>query len=222
MSLAPRGKGRVPIAVFAKPPIARQVKTRLARALGEEHVARLAAAFVRDTWATVRSLPWARPILATTTTDAAPFGLGDDLELWLQGDGDLGERMERVLARALGEAPEALLIGADVPGLPASHLDAALTALASSDVVIGPSEDGGFYLIGATRLPTGSLGGLPWSRGDSCARTEERLTALGLSLARAPGWFDVDEPQDLARLERALAEDARAAPETRAALRALR
>ena len=113
-------------------------------------------------------------------------------------------------------------MGADVPGLPAAHLDAARAALARSDVVIGPSEDGGFYLIGASRLPAGALFGLPWSRADSLRRTEDRLAALGISIARSPGWFDVDEAADLARLERLLAEDARPAPWTRAALRAAR
>jgi rSAM/selenodomain-associated transferase 1 len=218
VSASRRGDGRVPVAVFAKPPVAGDVKTRLARALGAERAARLAAAFLRDTWAVVRALPWARPVLATTTTDPTPFGLGGDVELWQQGDGDLGERMERTLARALGEAPAALLIGADAPALPASHLDAARAALGSSDVVLGPSEDGGFYLIGATRLPEGSLAGLPWSRADSRLRTEAQLTARGLRVARAPEWFDVDEARDLARLGRVLAEDPRAAPATRAAL----
>ena len=86
--------------------------------IGEAKAARLALAFLHDTWAMVGELPWARPVLATTTLDGAPFDLGEDVEIWLQGDGDLGERMERVLARGVDEAGVALLIGADVPGTP--------------------------------------------------------------------------------------------------------
>ncbi len=211
---------RVPVCVFAKPPVAGAVKTRLAPSLGEVGAARLALAFFLDTWATVQALPWARPVLAATTLDPSAFGL-DAPEVWLQGEGDLGERMARVLARGVEEAGCALVLGADLPGLPASHLDAAWRALANHDVVLGPSEDGGFYVLGAKKLPAGALSGLPWSTSQTRARTEERFASLGLTVAHAPSWFDVDEPGDLEHLRRLLTDNPACAPRTRQAWREL-
>lgn len=220
MTAWPRAsEGRVPVCIFAKPPVPGEAKTRLAREVGFVEAARLARAFLHDTWATVSTLPWARPILATTTSDLIPFGLGDDLVVWPQGPGDLGNRLERILARGVAEAGQALVIGADIPGLPQGHLDVARHVLESHDVVLGPTEDGGFYLIGASRhLPVGALSDIPWSCEDTLTKTEERLMRAGLSLARAPSWFDVDEPADLVRARQMLAHNPMAAPRTRQAL----
>jgi uncharacterized protein len=209
---------RVPVCVFAKPPLAGLAKTRLAGELGASRAAALARAFFQDTWATVCARPWARPILASTTDDVASFGLLRRPEVWLQGEGDLGARMEHVLRQALGQAPRALLIGADLPGLPPDHLDAALATLDQAEVVLGPSADGGFYLLGATRLRPGALSGLIWSVASTHARTRERLVATGHSVGAAPAWFDVDEPGDLPRLRAMLAETPSLAPRTRFAL----
>jgi hypothetical protein len=208
----------VPVCVFAKPPLPGAVKTRLARGVGARRAAQLALAFFHDTWATVGALPWARPILASTTPDLSAFALGGDVEVWLQGTGDLGARMERVLERGIAEAGRALVIGTDIPGLPAGHLEEAQAALARHEAVIGPAEDGGFYLLGLSRITPGLLADLPWSAPDTRARTEERLTRAGLSPARIPAWFDVDEPEDLARLQRLLVAHPGAAPRTRRAL----
>lgn len=209
---------RVPVCVFAKPPVVGAAKTRLAPEIGADGAARLARAFFEDTWATVRALAWARPILATTTRDATAFGLSPDVELWEQGPGDLGARMERILARAVAEAGRAIVVGADLPGLPARHLELAHAALATHDAVLGPVDDGGFYLIGLARVPVGLLADLPWSTAETLRRTEQRLRTAGLTLARAPFWFDVDEPHDLVRLRSLLARHPARAPRTRAAL----
>lgn len=212
---------RVPVCVFAKPPVVGEAKTRLARHVGANAAARLARAFFEDTWAVVRDLPWARPILATTTPDVTAFGerfAHEDVEVWMQGDGDLGARMERVLARAVGEAGRAIGIGSDLPGLPAAHLEAARAALETHDAVLGPADDGGFWLLGLSRVPEGLLRALPWSAPDTLARTERRLAELGLACARAPGWFDVDEAHDLVRVLQLLEQDSARAPRTFAAV----
>lgn len=211
--------GRVPVCVFTKPPLAGESKTRLARVIGEGAAQRLARAFFEDTWATVGALGWARPILATTAPDASAFGLaGEAVEVWPQGAGDLGQRMERILARVVGEAGRAILIGADLPGLPPQHLDIARDDLDHHEAVLGPADDGGFYLVGLSRVPRGLFTGLGWSAPDTLVRTERRLVDCGLTLARAPSWFDVDEIYDLARVRRMLDSEPTRAPRTRAAL----
>lgn len=206
------------VCVFSKAPRPGRVKTRLASAVGAEGAAELARAFLADTWAAVARLPWARPVAAVDgrpAFDAWPAGC----TVWPQGGGDLGRRMERVLRRALRDAPFAIALGSDSPGLPPRLLEAARGQLAACDAVLGPAEDGGFYLLGLRRCPRGLLRELPWSSADTFARTCERLRARGLTLAILPVWFDVDRPADLARLRRLLARGRIHAPHTRRALR---
>ncbi len=209
------------LCVFAKPPRPGEVKTRLASALGPDAATRLATAFLRDTWSSVRAVPWARAVLASTSDDPDALGLDAEDPLWAQGDGDLGERMERVLRRALTEAPWAMALGADSPGMPHALLEAARAALTDHDAVLGPTPDGGYYLLGLRRCPPGALRGLPWSQPDTRAATRARLEALGLTVAELPPFFDVDTAEDLPRLATWLRRAPDAAPATRAALAAI-
>ncbi len=202
---------RTAVCVFAKPSRPGLVKTRLEPKVGAEAAARLARAFLQDTWNAVGALPWARRILATTEIDAqAPAGG----EIWLQGQGDLGQRLARVLRRALRTNGHAIALGADSPGLPPALLEQARVQLCSRDAVLGPCADGGFYLIGLARCPPGLLGNLKWSASDTFERTRARLERRGLSTAILPEWFDVDRPRDLARLSRLIARGAVKAPKT--------
>ena len=130
------------ICVLAKPPEAGRVKTRLAATLGAEGAAALASCFLADTLAGLAGLDWAQVIVAST----GPLAAGDH-EIWPQGEGDLGARLERVLRRALTLAPCALAIGADSPGRPASLFAAAWAALRDADAVLGPAEDGGLHRV---------------------------------------------------------------------------
>ena len=166
-----------------------------------------------------RRLSWTRPILATTSRR----GLDPpaEAEVWLQGPGDLGDRLARILRRALRRSPCAVAVGADSPGLPASRLEDARRALRDHDAVLGPSADGGFYLLGLTRCPPGLLRGLSWSVEDTFDRTRERLEIRGLSTAILGEWFDVDGFDDLMRLRRMIARGRVSAPHTSRALAAL-
>jgi rSAM/selenodomain-associated transferase 1 len=205
--------------VFAKPAVPGLAKTRLVPEVGAEAAARLARAFLEDTWVAARRLPWTRPILATTSRKGLDPPAG--AEVWLQGPGDLGERLARILRRALRSSPSAIALGADSPGLPASRLEAARRALRNHDAVMGPAADGGFYLLGLTRCPPGLLRDLAWSAEDTFERTRERLECRGLPTAVLPEWFDVDGFSDLVRLRRMIARGRVAAPRTARALAAL-
>jgi len=185
------------LCVFAKPPRVGQVKTRLAAAIGEAQAAALARAFFEDTWSKATSLRWARAVLATTDPGASEWVGVECAPVWPQGKGDLGDRLERVLRRALQETPAALAIGTDTPGLPPLLLSQAREALRSADAVVGPCEDGGFYLLGLRRCPEGLLRDLPWSAPETFRRTLARLRERGLSTAVIAPWFDVDRPEDL-------------------------
>lgn len=208
-------KGR--ICVFAKPPKPGVVKTRLIPLVGEEAAATLARAFLLDTCAAVRGLNWAKPVLAVT--EAFPSSdVPDRFEGWQQGEGDLGARLERVLRRGLEDSPFAIAVGADSPGLPLEYLEQACATLTFADAVIGPCDDGGFYLLGLRRCPEGLFAGIPWSHRNTFAQTLAKLKAAGLRVSILDAWFDVDRPEDLTRLRRKIACGQIQAPETRRAL----
>ncbi|MBI3071997.1 MAG: TIGR04282 family arsenosugar biosynthesis glycosyltransferase [Deltaproteobacteria bacterium] len=213
-------EARIPVCIFAKPPRAGLVKTRLAAALGREAAAELARAFLRDTWHAVSALPWARPILATTEPMSCEIGL-DGAEVWIQGPGDLGSRLERILCSALNGHRSAIALGADTPGLPVRFLTGAKRALESADSVIGPCDDGGFYIVGLTRCFDGIFREIPWSTAATFEKTRDRFTASGFSPVLLPRWFDVDTPKDLARLADLIARHGIRAPETLRLLRSM-
>jgi len=209
------------VCVFAKPPRPGQVKTRLAPAVGEAWAAALARAFLGDTWSAASSLPWARAVLATTEPAAGEWVGTKRAPIWPQGRGDLGDRLERVLRRALHDTPAALAIGTDTPGLPPILFSQARSALRGADAVLGPCEDGGFYLLGLRRCPTGLLRELPWSAADTFVQTLSRFRERGLRTAVIAPWFDVDRPADLACLHALIAGGELRAPRTARALEAL-
>ena len=201
------------ICVFAKPPAPGRVKTRLVPLLGSSGAAELAMAFLQDTWTALTVLPWAKTVLAST--EERPLdGLDGPVQVWLQGEGDLGVRLENVVRRALRNHPYAIAIGADSPGLPAKFLEQAREALTRVDAVIGPCEDGGFYLLGLRNCPEGLLSGIPWSAAETCKETIAKVQAAGLSLQILDPWFDVDTAEDLEKLNSLISSNQVHAPRT--------
>lgn len=211
----------VTLCIFAKVPRAGTVKTRLAASIGAEPAARLAEAFLRDTLSLARDFPSARVVLALAGGESETSFEDANVPVWAQGDGDLGDRMERTMRRALAETPCVLALGTDSPGLPRRFIEGALETLETHDAVIGPADDGGFYLLGLRECQPGLLRGLPWSASETCSRTLARLTDRGLRVGVIPGWFDVDTAQDLKRLDRLLASGEIIAPLTRSVLQEL-
>ena len=209
------------VCVFAKPPQAGRAKTRLAAAVGNQKAGALARAFFDDTWARVSKVPWARPVLASTEDDPGAFGL-ERVELWLQGEGDLGERLEKVMRRALDCAPWVIALGADCPAMPSIALDEARAALDTHDAVLGPADDGGYYLLGLRRLPSGLLANLPWSVPHTLRSTLERFSRQGVSSALISPAFDIDEPADLQRLWNLLEDQPQRAPHSYRVLKSLK
>lgn len=202
------------ICVFAKPPAPGRVKTRLVPLLGSRGAAELATAFLQDSWTAITALPWAQPVLASTE-EGRPDGLRGPVEVWLQEAGDLGVRLENIVRRALCNHPYAIVIGADSPGLPAKFLEQAREALAQVDAVIGPCEDGGFYLLGLRNCPEGLLSGIPWSAAKTFEETIAKIRAAGLTTQVLGPWFDVDTAKDLEKLDSLISSNQIHAPQTK-------
>jgi uncharacterized protein len=214
----------IPVCIFAKPFIAGHVKTRLARALGDKRAADLAAAMFRDVWQTVSSCPGVRPVLATLQPDIdcagdahidCPVQIAKH-DILLQGEGDLGARLESIFRQVLATAPAAIAVGADTPLLTSAHLQRAVHALGTHDAVIGPCPDGGFYLMALRACPRGLFSDLPWSAPKTAYATKRRLEACGFSVQELDPLFDVDTPDDLALLTASLTRQPSIAPATHA------
>lgn len=205
----------IPICIFAKPPVAGKVKTRLLAELGAEAAAGLASAMLRDVWCAAACCTNGRPILAAAEPGGFPIDVSEE-NIWLQSEGDLGQRLECILRRALETAPAAIALGADSPLVAPAQIEESLAALETYDAAIGPCADGGFYLLALKRCPPGLFRDLPWSCAKTFEATKERLEQNRISVTAITPLFDVDTAEDLTLLGALLGESPELAPATRA------
>ncbi|MBI2481637.1 MAG: glycosyltransferase [Planctomycetia bacterium] len=123
------------------------------------------------------------------------------LFLWPQTQGDLGSRMASFFDDCFRDgAGRVVLIGSDSPTVPTEFVESAFRLLGERDVVLGPTDDGGYYLVGASREVAGIFEHIDWSTERVWDQTVARLGEIGLSCASLPQWYDVDEVKDLERL----------------------
>lgn len=192
--------------VLAKAPVAGLAKTRLIPALGAAGAAALAERLLRHAVAEAAAAGFAQVELCGAPDASHPafaeLQAKHGLALSLQGEGDLGARMHRALARALARWPQALLIGTDAPALDAARLRQAAAALAAPgvDAVFVPAVDGGYALVGLKAPAPLLFDGMVWSTPQVMQHTRERATAAGLRLAELIPVADIDEPADLHQL----------------------
>ncbi len=206
------------ICIFAKPPRPGETKTRLAPAIGADNAARVAQALLEDVIDTALRVPGASVVLSVTESFAL---LGRSLQIWLQPEGDLRVRIEHALSRALLESRCAIAVGADTPGLTPAMLDDAIRRLDSCDAVIGPAQDGGYYLLGLRRCPPDLLRNIRWSHRATLDDTIARFQQLGVRYSLLPKWFDLDTPKDLTRMRYMLSAKLITAPHLRTALHSI-
>lgn len=185
--------------LFAKYPVPGSVKTRMIPALGAERAARLHRRLTETALDTARAS--GEPVtvsFAGRSDKAFRSWLGQDVHLLEQVWGDLGVRMQAAFAEAfrLG-ADKVIAIGADVPQLTSARLHEALDALDHADVVIGPAEDGGYYLIGMRCLHVELFHGIDWGSDVVLTQTQRVLKASGLRSFNLPLLADMDRPEDL-------------------------
>jgi len=202
---------RIAVAIMAKAPRAGEVKTRLCPPFSPSEAAELYHCFLRDKIAQVRGLAGASPVIAFTPADGRSLfeGLAPGFRLIPQEGADLSSRLLNSLDQLVGEGHVgALLIDSDTPTLPADFLRRAVDLVATPeiDLVLGPSDDGGYYLIGMRTVRPTLFREIPWSTADVLSETIKRAEAERLRIACLPPWFDVDTPGDLARLSASIAE----------------
>lgn len=244
--------GRDVVYVVAKAPRAWQSKTRLCPPLRPEQAAALAAAFLRDTVALASRagpdvrlicrdaaeraalLPYATsPTPATSATPATSVtSAGVSATVHVQTGTGLGDALESAFTQGLADGYRAVgVLGMDTPALPPAVLAEAFARLRAipqagggqpADVALGPSLDGGYYLLAARRLHPRLFRDMVWSTSEVARETLGRCATLGLRTHLVATWDDVDDAASLERLRGFLAgAPAEVAPHTRAALDAL-
>lgn len=204
------------VIVMVKAPRAGEVKTRLVPPLSESEAASLAACFAQDTVLN------AQHVVSNVLVAYAPSDARVDLEailpsdlLWCEQAGvNLGERLDSVAEHvfSLGFSPFVIL-GADSPTLPAVLIQEALNVLASADadITLGPTDDGGYYLVGLHSPVRGLFQNIDWSTASAFLQTAANAAKLRLRLRTLPCWYDIDTPRDLTRL----ADEMRSSEEAR-------
>ena len=217
----------VALVVMARSPVGgEEPKTRLAGEVSSAEDRRhLYSAFLADTIAACRGVG-ATAFRLAYTPDGGVTGFRElgvtDAELLTQRGTDLGAR-ERGIFADLFEAGfgKVVVIGSDLPTLPISHIRQAIAQIDIGTVVLGPSEDGGYYLIGLAASGPGSevpdlFTGIRWSTSSALNDTRAAAERAGVQVQLVPLWYDVDDAEGLSRLRRELDEpDGRTrAPET--------
>lgn len=183
------------LVLFARFPVAGACKTRLIPAVGAAGAADIHRHLTQRTVGVLRQ-SGQQVILAYTGAEKRDFAewLGDDIAYVRQAEGDLTDK----LLACLNPAP-VLFFGADTPDLTADIVHKAIAALHTHDVVLGPAEDGGYYLIGMRRALPELLTDMPWSTDQVMPETLRRLSQLGIEPVILETLSDCDRPEDLAR-----------------------
>lgn len=190
------------------------VKTRLAATIGESHAATLHALCVSALTERLATSADRRVIAFTPAPAEHAFRCVSRgaWEVLPQGAGDLGQRMQQFFHWALSQAERVVLIGSDSPDLPGAFIEQAFASLQRSDVVLGPAQDGGYYLIGAARRVPPVFERIAWSTPQVWPQTVDQLAAAGIAWHELPGWYDVDDQPALNALLARLRSNSSADP----------
>jgi hypothetical protein len=199
------------LALFAKAPVFGKVKTRMEGVLGKEGALSLHRALIHYVFGNLNAAALC-PITLWVATDGVENNskaLHDDLFLSIcnisdinEQDGeDLGRRMAFAATQALAKNDYVVLVGADCASVDAAYLESALLALESGEsIVIGPAEDGGYVLLGLRGVPECLFADIEWGASTVLEATRQNLRNAGLKWIELEPRWDVDRPEDLARL----------------------
>ncbi|MFT4679015.1 MAG: rSAM/selenodomain-associated transferase 1 [Litorivivens sp.] len=180
--------------IMAKPPIAGKVKTRLARGIGDENALVVYRNLLQHTMDVAQTSALKPEVFATeksTYFDETGF------DQHLQSEGDLGDKMDLACRQMLKSAQKVVIIGTDCPDISHKHIDEANNLLDSHDVVFGPCEDGGYYLLGLKIAHKELFENLPWSTESLLKLTLKRCLDAGISTVLLEELSDVDTIDDL-------------------------
>jgi len=186
--------------LFAKDPVAGQVKTRLSSLLDNSTTLNLYHHFLRDSIEKICSVAEVDRFIGIASNSQTGYfedvSRRRSVQLFVQEGDNLGERMRRAFEEQFKEGYErVVIIGADSPTLPTAYIEQALQS--QKEVVIGPSTDGGYYLIGMQGKVTDVFEGVSWGTDQVLSETLDVLKGQRAEAELLPVWYDVDLPEDL-------------------------
>jgi uncharacterized protein len=187
------------VILFARDPILGQVKTRLSSSFDDETILRLYTCFVEDSLGKIRQVDNADCFVGISPSNLSGFfnGIEDsDTRLFVQQGKDLGDKMHQAFVDRFSDGyKKVVIIGSDSPSLPVSYINQTLTS--NKDLILGPSTDGGYYLIAMAGKVSEVFGGIAWGTDRVLDETLNLVEKTGISLELLPVWYDVDLPEDL-------------------------
>ena len=187
--------------IFAKSPIPGEVKTRLIPYITPTEAAELYKAFIADIICNTHKLKCEQVAIAYTPSNAeATFHsiCGQSVDYLPQKGDNLGERMKNAFKHSFDKgSTRTVIIGTDSPTLPLSYIRDAFDALKEVPITIGPTFDGGYYLIGLSEQNDAIFDGVDWSTSKVFGQTLTRIQAINKQLYVLPPWYDVDTPDNL-------------------------
>lgn len=196
-------------AIIAKQPLPGKVKTRLAATIGSDAAARLCESFLRDTVQTLSQLSTSRRCLFFSPITAESWFSELDPEAILMSQPELpfGERLREGFSSLFAEGYDRVVfIGCDAPHISAQSVELAFEALNHDDLVLGPTDDGGYHLVGLRAPHPRVFDQVAWSSATVLSDTLRAAEREGLSTHLLPCSFDIDEAADLERLQRKLVD----------------
>jgi uncharacterized protein len=221
-NLAETEEGGSILVIMAKAVRAGAVKTRLAACLPPDAITGLYRCLLEDTMALAQSLDGVAAAVMCPAADVEELRrmVDGDMQVVAQNGIGLAEALESVFERFSAEGPRRIIaFNSDTPHLPAAALRQAFDALGSCDVVVGPTHDGGYYLVGATAAHPGLFAASAMGTASALEMLMVRARNLGLTVYAVDEFYDIDVSSDLTRLATELRVAPERAPRTAAWLR---
>lgn len=183
--------------IFAREPLPGQVKTRLARGTNVETATAVYAALLEHTIETARATG-VEVMISFADAPTPEWAAGLEVRFEVQGGGDLGTRMAGCYDRRFSDGLDrVVIIGSDNAHLQPEFIRSAFSVLESDPVVLGPAEDGGYWLVGQRSPGVDLFKDVPWSSPKTLETTRERLRALGVDWSEIETLPDIDTVEDL-------------------------
>ncbi len=190
------------VVVFSKSADAQKVKTRMRPLLTPNECLSLHLSLLQDTLTKVRDFS---TVLYLSGSSDLPFDPG--IPIRFQSGMDLGARMKNAFQAEFQRHSKIVIIGTDSPTFPVEQLSRAFAALDQKEVVLGPCDDGGYYLVGLHRLIPEMFSEVPWGTRDVLKKTLEKISPHSSLLLDS--YFDVDLPEDLMKLKKIVTQETR-------------